>query len=509
MRELTAAGAGIVRAIPFDATDTSSHQSTIEQCFADHPDIDLVLIAFGVLGHGAGVDTDPAAAAEAVITNYVGAVSSGLAAARCLRDQGHGTIVVLSSVAGERARKSNFVYGSSKAGLDAFAQGLGDALVGSGVRVIVIRPGFVHSKMTEGLDPAPFATTPEAVANAITEALASGKEIVWVPSALRWVALVFRLLPRPLWRSGQQQPLHPSGLRWCDGSGGGRAPPARLARAPPSLLGGSFAPPGRSNGPRTCSCSPRRAQTARWVTASPSRHADRLRLLLSPGRERHVLPQRRGRRGERSPTPHQAEPPGRRRRRARRPGRVVGIGARRARHRAVVRGPLGAGGDHRRLRRDHDAVLVGPQGRGRRRHRRGRLGLRAAGRGGRDRDGRPDLGLVLDRGVVRLVVHGGGQAPRRGPRDRGRRRRHSGYFARRLQPLVPRIPATVSSGTVFVAYCLWAFEKAQEAHAASRGSSSSIVPVRARRLRYAPPGRLKAWAAPEGGRARRPIARCW
>ena len=200
IQELTNAGASTVRAIPFDATDTSSHQSMIEQCFADHPDIDLVLIAFGVLGHGAGIDTEPdAAAAEAVTTNYVGAVSSGLAAAR-LREQGHGTIVVLSSVAGERARRSNFVYGSSKAGLDAFAQGLGDALVGSGVRVLVVRPGFVHSKMTQGLEPAPFATTPEAVADAITNALASGKEIVWVPSVLRWVAMVFRHLPRPVWR---------------------------------------------------------------------------------------------------------------------------------------------------------------------------------------------------------------------------------------------------------------------------------------------------------------------
>lgn len=200
IQELTTAGASTVRAFPFDATDTRSHQSTIERCFADHPDIDLVLIAFGVLGHGAGVDTDPAAAAESVTTNYVGAVSSGLAAADCLRKQGHGTIVVLSSVAGERARKSNFVYGSSKSGLDAFAQGLGDALIGSGVRVLVVRPGFVHSRMTEGLDPAPFATTPEAVAGAIAEALASGKEIVWVPPVLRWVAMVFRLLPRALWR---------------------------------------------------------------------------------------------------------------------------------------------------------------------------------------------------------------------------------------------------------------------------------------------------------------------
>jgi decaprenylphospho-beta-D-erythro-pentofuranosid-2-ulose 2-reductase len=198
--ELTEAGATTVKQIRFDATDTASHQATIEECFELHPDIDLVLIAFGVLGHGAGVDSQPNAAAEAVTTNYVGAVSSGLAAAQCLREQGHGTIVVLSSVAGERARKSNFVYGSSKAGLDAFAQGLGDALVGSGVRVLVVRPGFVHSKMTKGLQPAPFATTPDAVAAAITEALASGKEIVWVPPVLRWVALVFHLLPRGVWR---------------------------------------------------------------------------------------------------------------------------------------------------------------------------------------------------------------------------------------------------------------------------------------------------------------------
>jgi decaprenylphospho-beta-D-erythro-pentofuranosid-2-ulose 2-reductase len=200
MQQLTAAGASTVEAIAFDAADIESHPSVIEKCFADHPDIDLVLIAFGVLGHGAGIDSDPVAAARAVTTNYVGAVSSGLAAAQCLREQGHGTVVVLSSVAGERARRSNFVYGSSKSGLDAFAQGLGDALVGSGVRVMVVRPGFVHSKMTTDLEPAPFATTPQAVADAIADALASGKEIVWVPSVLRWVAMAFHLLPRALWR---------------------------------------------------------------------------------------------------------------------------------------------------------------------------------------------------------------------------------------------------------------------------------------------------------------------
>lgn len=198
--ELTDLGATTVHTVAFDASDVPTHAPTIDKCFDEHGDIDLVMIAFGVLGHGAGIDTPPEVAADAVTTNYVGAVSSGLAAAKRLRDQGHGTIVVLSSVAGERARRSNFVYGSSKAGMDAFAQGLGDALVGSGVRVIVVRPGFVHSKMTTGLDPAPFSTTPDAVAGVITKALASSKEIVWAPPLLQGVAFAFRHLPRAVWR---------------------------------------------------------------------------------------------------------------------------------------------------------------------------------------------------------------------------------------------------------------------------------------------------------------------
>jgi decaprenylphospho-beta-D-erythro-pentofuranosid-2-ulose 2-reductase len=193
-------GATTVESVPFDALEPATHAPLIDECFKRYGDIDVVMLAFGVLGDQAAFDADPVAAAEAVSANYVGAVSSGLAVAERLTTQGHGTIVVLSSVAGERARKVNYVYGSSKAGLDAFAQGLGDALVGTGVRVVVMRPGFVHSRMTAGMEPAPLATTPEAVGDAIAEALASGKEIVWVPSTLRWVMTALRHLPRALWR---------------------------------------------------------------------------------------------------------------------------------------------------------------------------------------------------------------------------------------------------------------------------------------------------------------------
>ena len=130
----------------------------------------------------------------------MGSASLGLHAARRLKQQGHGTLAVLSSVAGERARRANFVYGSSKAGLDAFAQGLADSMVGSGANVLVVRPGFVRSKMTEGLDPAPMSTTPEAVADAIVKGVASGATTVWVPPAMRWFMTVLRHLPRPVFR---------------------------------------------------------------------------------------------------------------------------------------------------------------------------------------------------------------------------------------------------------------------------------------------------------------------
>ena len=195
-------GAGVQRVdvIAFEARDTASHQKVIDAVFAEHGDIDLVLLAFGVLGDQHQFDHDPTAAADAAIVNYAGAVSSGLAVAEQFRRQGHGTLVVLSSVAAERARKTNYVYGSTKAGLDAFAQGLGDALVGTGARVMVVRPGFVHTRMTAGMPAQPFSTTPEAVAAVIARGLERGDEIVWAPTILRYVFAVLRHLPRGLWR---------------------------------------------------------------------------------------------------------------------------------------------------------------------------------------------------------------------------------------------------------------------------------------------------------------------
>lgn len=184
----------------FDAADTETHAEFINGLAQAHGDLDVVVLAFGVLGSQAEYDDDPASAARAAHINFTGGVSASLATAAQMRRQGHGHIAVLSSVAGERTRASNYVYGSTKAGLDAFAQGLGDALQGTGVRVTVVRPGFVHSRMTRGLKSAPFATTPRVVGELTVAAMRAGRHTVWTPGILRYVFMVLRHVPRPIFR---------------------------------------------------------------------------------------------------------------------------------------------------------------------------------------------------------------------------------------------------------------------------------------------------------------------
>jgi decaprenylphospho-beta-D-erythro-pentofuranosid-2-ulose 2-reductase len=190
---LRAAGATSVETVRFDATDTGSHEAFVSGVFERFGDLDLALLAFGVLGE----EDDPVGVLN---VNLVGAASVMKALADRMTAQGHGTIVVLSSVAGERARKSNFMYGASKAGVDAFAQGLGDSLAGTGVDVMVVRPGFVKTKMTAGRDPVPFSTTADAVADEIVKGLAHGAHTVWAPPVLRLVMSVLRHVPRPIFR---------------------------------------------------------------------------------------------------------------------------------------------------------------------------------------------------------------------------------------------------------------------------------------------------------------------
>ena len=188
-----------VRTVRYDALEADGHQALIDALSAEGP-VDLVISAAGVLIPQADVEADVTQAATMIGTNFTGHVTALLAIAAQMRTQRFGTIVVLSSVAAVRPRKANFVYGAAKAGLDAFARGFADRLHGTGVRVVLVRPGFVTGRMTAGMRPAPMATTPEAVGAATAAALRGRRATVWVPRRLTGLAVVLRCVPRPLWR---------------------------------------------------------------------------------------------------------------------------------------------------------------------------------------------------------------------------------------------------------------------------------------------------------------------
>lgn len=189
-----------VTTIPYDANDPAAHEDLPSTVFADGPP-DLVISAAGVLTPQEELDANPGKAAALIETNFTSHVALLLAIATQLRQAGRGTIVVLSSVAAVRPRKANFVYGAAKAGLDAFGRGLADSLHGSGVRVLLVRPGFVTGRMTAGMSPAPLASTPAQVGAATVAALAGNAQAVWVPRSVGMLAIAMRLIPRPIWRT--------------------------------------------------------------------------------------------------------------------------------------------------------------------------------------------------------------------------------------------------------------------------------------------------------------------
>ena len=197
---LNAAGATAVHTTEFDADDLASHGPLIASVIAEHGPIGIAVLAFGILGDQARAEIDAEHAAAVVHTDYVAQVSLLTHLAAAMRKADRGSMVVFSSIAGARVRRANYVYGSAKAGLDGFANGLADALHGTGVRLLLARPGFVIGRMTQGMAPAPLSITPEQVASATARALAKGRRTVWIPWALGPMAFVMRLLPQSVWR---------------------------------------------------------------------------------------------------------------------------------------------------------------------------------------------------------------------------------------------------------------------------------------------------------------------
>ncbi|OBG72037.1 short-chain dehydrogenase [Mycobacterium sp. E2462] len=197
--QMKAAGARSVELIDFEATDADSHPATIEQAFAGG-DVDVAIVAFGLLGDAEELWQNQRKAVQIAEINYTAAVSVGVLLGEKMRAQGFGQIIAMSTVAGERVRRSNFVYGSTKAGLDGFYLGLGEALREYGVRVLVIRPGQVRTRMSAHIKEAPLTVDKEYVANLAVTAAAKGKDLVWAPAAFRYVMMVLRHVPRPVFR---------------------------------------------------------------------------------------------------------------------------------------------------------------------------------------------------------------------------------------------------------------------------------------------------------------------
>ncbi|WP_380173481.1 SDR family NAD(P)-dependent oxidoreductase [Kineococcus sp. DHX-1] len=195
---LEALGATVETA-EFDADDLPSHGPLLADLVARHGALDVV-VAFGILGDQARAEVDVAHALAVVHTDFVAQVSVLSHLATLLRPVRGGRLVVFSSIAGARVRRANYVYGSAKAGLDGFASGLADALHGSGVRLLLVRPGFVVGRMTAGMSPAPLSSTPAQVADAVASGLAAGRGVVWVPGSLRALAAAMTVTPRPVWR---------------------------------------------------------------------------------------------------------------------------------------------------------------------------------------------------------------------------------------------------------------------------------------------------------------------
>lgn len=196
-KRLLGAGATQVKSLRFEATDLASHRRVVEDASADGP-ITTAIVAFGILGDQERAEHDEVHAAEIATIDYAAQVSMLTVLADVMME---GEIFAFSSIAGWRARRANYVYGSTKAGLDAFCQGLADRLHGGPLKLITARPGFVIGSMTEGMKPAPMSATPDHVADAVVAAARKkGSRTIWIPRQLQVLAWVMRCVPRPIWR---------------------------------------------------------------------------------------------------------------------------------------------------------------------------------------------------------------------------------------------------------------------------------------------------------------------
>lgn len=197
--DLLARGARSATCFTFEAADLPSHNGLMQSLFAGGKLPDITLIAHGELPDEAACDADPARAAQQFTVNATSTIALVSAIASRLKQQGKGTIAVVSSVAGDRGRASNAHYGAAKAAVTVFCDGLRARLRHTGVHIVTVKPGMVATPMTAGLSlPAWLVADPAHVARDICHAIDRRRAVVYTPWWWRWIMGVIRLVPEPL-----------------------------------------------------------------------------------------------------------------------------------------------------------------------------------------------------------------------------------------------------------------------------------------------------------------------
>lgn len=185
----------------FDALDYANHKKFVETVFTIFPELNYVLIVFGYLGTQEKAQSDFTEAHKIINSNYTGVVSVCELIAAEFESRKKGSIAIISSVAGDRGRQSNYMYGSAKAGLSAYSQGLRNRLFKSGVNVLTIKPGFVDTPMTYGMPlPKLLVASPKKVGKDIYKAMIKGKNVIYTPFYWWWIMKIVKSIPETIFK---------------------------------------------------------------------------------------------------------------------------------------------------------------------------------------------------------------------------------------------------------------------------------------------------------------------
>ncbi|WP_434718273.1 SDR family oxidoreductase [Paraburkholderia sp. A1BS-2L] len=199
--DLTARGAKLAACYQLDVNEVEQHAAMLARCQAELGALDIVLVAPGTLPNQAQCQADAAVAMREFNTNVTSIIGLLTPIANLVETQRRGTIAVISSVAGDRGRPSNYLYGSAKAALSAFCEGLNARLFKAGAHVVTIKPGFVATPMTEGLPlPGPLVATPDKVAGEITRAIEKNTDVLYTPWFWQHIMLIIRSIPRVMFK---------------------------------------------------------------------------------------------------------------------------------------------------------------------------------------------------------------------------------------------------------------------------------------------------------------------